>query len=257
MADEATAVKDEKVVVTATTTTTDSSATTPAVEQTAAKTTEAAVPYDRFQEVIKQKNSERQLRESYEARIKELESSRLPDGPMEDKLVKRLVAGGMKPEQAQLIADTAREANRETETRLRAQDNARSIDQWTKEIERSDPDYKKLKPQLEKAFDSLSEDEKRFSVSSPKGLEWFYNKVKLEHLSTEVAKARAEGVKQGYEGKAAKEGMGSDPKSGNTVPKALSFESIREGALKGMTDEEYKKRLPEINAILSKGPSRK
>lgn len=258
MADETTVVKDDKGAATTSASTTDSSATTPVVEKTTAKTSEAAVPYDRFQEVIKQKNSERQLREQYEARIKELESNRMPSGAVaQDKLVKRLVDGGMKPEAAQLIAETAREANRETEVRLQAQDNDRQVNNWTKEIERNDPDYSRLKPHLEKAFDLLSDKDKRFSVSSPQGLEWFYNKVKLEVLSEEVTKARAEGVKQGYEGKSQKEGMASDPKSGSNAPQALSFESIRSGALKGMTDEEYKKRLPEINAILAKGPSRK
>ncbi len=256
MADEQTVVK-EKVEESTSTTNSDGSVKTPSGEKLETKTTEQAVPYDRFQEVIKQKNNEKLLREQYEARIKELET-RLPNGQAApDKLVKRLMDGGMKEDAAKLIAESNREAMREALAPITARENARAVDSWAKELERSDPDYKKLKPQLEKAFDELSDDEKRFAVSSPKGLEWFYKSVKSDVLGAEITKARAEGVKQGYESRSQKEGMATSPKSGTALDEPLTFESIRSGSLKKLSDEEYKKRLPEINAILSKGPTRK
>jgi len=236
----------------------EGSASTPVGEQPTAKTPEKEVPYDRFQEVIKQKNSEKQLREQYEARIKELEG-RLPNGQSTDSdlLLKRLVDGGLKPEAAKLIVETNREITRKALEPIQAREQARAVDSWVKELERGDPDYKKLKPELEKAFDALSDEEKRLAVSSPKGLEWFYKSVKSEVLGAEVSKAREAGVKQGYESKSLKEGMSSSPKSGTATETPLTFESIRSGAIKNMSDAEYAKRLPEINEILKKGPSRK
>ncbi len=257
MADEKEAVKDSSTGESASTGTTDSSVKTPVGEQPTTKTTESAVPYDRFQEVIKAKNAEKQLRESYEAKIRELESRQPSGAAGQDKLVQRLVAGGMKEDAAKLIADSNREAMKEALAPLQAKENARAVDSWVSDIERSDPDYKKLKPQLEKAFDELSYDEKRYAVSSRKGLEWFYKSVKADALTEQVSKARAEGVKEGYESKGQKEGMAGSPKSGTSHETPLTFESIREGAIKKLSDAEYTKRLPEINAILAKGPTRK
>ncbi len=233
----------------------ESSAKTPVGEQPTAKT-EAAVPYDRFQEVIKAKNAEKQLREQYEAKIKELET-RLPSQAGPDKLVQRLVAGGMKEDAAKLIAETTREANREAMAPITARENARAVDGWVKELERNDPDYKKLKPMLEKSFDELPDSEKQSIVSSPQGLERFYKSVKADALVGEIDKARAEGVKQGYESKGLKEGLSSSPKSGTAIEQPLTFESIRAGATKGWTDAQYKARQSEINAIVAKGPSQK
>lgn len=256
MADEQEVVKDGVAASTPASAQT-APAITPAGEQPAAKGTEKEVPYDRFQEVIKQKNEEKVLRQQYEAKIRELEG-RLPSGgSTPDKLVERLVAGGMNKESAKLIADAAREANQEAMAPIHARENARSVNEWVKDIERTDPEYKKLKPQLEKAFDALSNEEKQFAVSSQKGLEWFYKAVKSDALSEEVTKARAEGVKQGYESKSLKEGMAGTPKSGTALDEPLTFESIRSGAIKKLSDAEYQKRLPEINAILAKGPTRK
>ena len=253
MADEVKEVVKDAVVESTSTATADSSATTPVAEKATAKT-EAAVPYDRFQEVIKAKNSEKQLREQYEARIKELET-RLPTQAGPDKLVARLMAGGMKEDAAKLIAETTREANREAMAPIHQREKAQAVDGWVKDIERNDPDYKKLKPMLEKAFDELPDEEKQSIVSSPKGLERFYKSVKADVLELRVKEAHADGVKQGYEGKVSKEGMGSGPKSGTAQATVLTFESIRAGAVKGMSDAEYLKRLPEINAIVAKGPS--
>jgi len=257
MADEKEVVKDQ-VTVSTPETTTDSSATTPVGEKPTAKTTVEAVPYDRFQEVIKQKNAEKVLREQYEARIKELET-RLPSGvpAAQDKIVQRLVAGGMKEDAAKLIAEAQREAQREAMAPYEAKENARAVQSWAKELERSDPDYKKLAPELAKAFDALSDEDKRLAVSSPKGLEWFYKSVKSEVLGAEVSKAREAGVKQGYESKSLKEGMSGTPKSSTATEEPLTFESIRAGALKKMSDAEYIKRKPEIDAIVAKGPTRK
>ncbi len=249
------AVKDEVVSGSAAETSTDSPVKTPVDEKSTTKTTEKEVPYDRFQEVIKQKNQEKQLREQYEAKIKELEG-RLPN-PGQDRMVQRLVAGGMKEDAAKLIADATREEQRHALEPVLRQRKDDDVKNWTRELERSDPEYKKLKPQLEKAFDELPDEEKMSVVSSPKGLERFYKSVKADALVEEVSKARASGVKQGYENKGQKEGMSSTPKSGTATETALTFESIRAGALKGMSDADYVKRLPEINAILAKGPSRK
>ncbi len=256
MADEQVVVKDPVVASTSTTTQADP-VTTPAGEQPATKTTEKEVPYDRFQEVIKQKNEEKLLRQQYEAKIKELET-RLPNGQAApDRAVQRLVAGGMKQDAAQLIADTMREEQRAAMAPIQERENARSIEQWRKEIERSDPDYKKLKPQLAKAFDELSNEDKQLAISSPKGLEWFYKSVKSEALAQDVAKAHEAGVKQGYENKGLKEGMSSTPKSGTALETPITFESIRAGAIKKMSDAEYMKRKPEIDAIVAKGPTQK
>ena len=256
MADEVKTEVKDAVVEASTTTVADSPVTTPVAEQATTKTSET-VPYDRFQEVIKQKNGEIELRKQYEARIKELEIRQASGPAAPDKAVQRLVALGLKEDVAKAFAETNREEIRAAIAPLQARENSRSMDSWIKDIERSDPDYKKLKPQLEKAFDALSDDAKRLAVSSPQGLEWFYKSVKSDVLGDEVTKARAAGVKEGYENKDRKAGMGSSPKSGTSVEEPLSFESIRGGAIKKMSDSEYAKRLPEINAILAKGPSRK
>jgi len=256
MADEVKEVVKDGVVSGSTAdASTDGSVKTPVDEKSTTKATEKEVPYDRFQEVIAQKNKEKQLREQYEAKIKELEG-RLPN-PGQDRMVQRLVAGGMKEDAARLIADTTREEQRRALEPIMRQRKDEDVKTWTRELERSDPDYKKLKTQLAKAFDELPDEEKMSVVSSPQGLERFYKAVKADSLTEEISKARAEGVKQGYETKSLKEGLVSGTKSGTAVDEPLTFESIRAGALKKMSDEEYMKRQSEINAIVAKGPSRK
>lgn len=214
---------------------------------TASPGSENRVPQQRFNEVITQRNRERELREQYESKIRELEARQPQDTSKSDALTKRLVEKlGMSPEAASEVVAVQREAARlergDIEGRLRQYE----VKSWSDSLAQKHKDYSQLLPEMEKVFNEMSDQEQMHTMASPKSLEMFYKAVRADSMEKQLQGKFNEGANAAYQNKATKVGMSSLPGQSNSQQQtAISRESIAK-----MSSAEYQKRLPEINAWL-------
>lgn len=219
-----------------------------------AKAPENKVPQTRFNEVIHERNRERELREQYEARIRELESQRSMGAPGKDAVVEaevqRLVKTlDMSEEAARGIVETNRNLLRAEREQMAREQNRNELSQWAVRKAQADPMYKELDPELDRAFSSLPPQRQMKIANDPDLLDMFYENVKASVLLSKSKQSFEKGASQAYETKGAKQAVTSMPGGSSSVGKtALSRESLRK-----MSPEEYKRRLPEINEALIKG----
>lgn len=226
----------------------------PAGEQSAAQGSDNRIPYPRFQQVIDERNQERAVREQQEARIRDLESrvsgASAQQQPSVDAEVERLVKElNMAPEAARAIVATqvaiAQRAQQGTNQQLRQYE----LRDWSRALEQKHSDYKELIPDMEKAFSELQPMERNLVVSSPVGLEMFYNHVRSNKVNQKLKESFNQGANQAYANKAQKQAVSSVP---GTSSGSQSNKLTREG-IKNMSLSEYQKRLPEINQALKEG----
>lgn len=219
----------------------------------AAKAPENKIPQSRFNDVIQERNSEREARERLEARIRELESVR-SEGPkrvsVADLEVKRLVEKlGMEESAAREIVATYQNLSQAQKQEQEAQRMRVDADTWASRKAESDPVYRELEPELDKSYSSLSPKMQFDIAHNPELLEMFYENVKARHLGSKSKESYSKGVEDAYKGKAAKQAVSSVPGSSSSVGKT----QLTRKAVAEMSIAEYTKRLPEINEAVRNG----
>lgn len=225
-------------------------ATPPSGEQPGAKTvSENRVPQSRFSEVVKERNRERELREQYESKIRDMESRLAGAQPKqnEDADADRLVAElGMDKDAAKKLLGTVRSVSQKQNEAVQMRLRQFEIAEWERNMRSKYKDYDQLGPSMEKVFNSLSPDAQRLAVADPMGLELLYSRAKIESSEKVAEEAFQRGAESTRASTDLKKALSSAPGSGTPAPKApLSAESIA-----SMDIKTYKERLPEINEWL-------
>lgn len=220
----------------------------------AAKAPENKIPQGRFNEVIQERNTEREARERLEARIRELESVRTEGAPkrqsVADLEVKRLVDKlGMEESAAREIVITYQNLNQAQRQEQEAQRMRVDAETWASRKAESDPVYKDLEPELDKSYSSLSQQMQYQIATNPEMLEMFYENVKAKHLGSKSKESYSKGVDDAYKTKMTKQAVSSAPGVSSSVGKT----QLTRKSLADMSTAEYMKRLPEINEAISKG----
>lgn len=228
---------------------------TSASEQSSAEqgSEQSRVPYQRFHEVVEQRNEERRSREATEARFRELES-RLPQGQAREdhleveaqRLAKEL---GLKPEAAKAILKSsqviAREERREVEAKMQRYD----VQAWSNALSQKHKDFGSIAPEMDKVYSTLDKATQQMVTSSPASLEMFYGYVKSMKSEGQTQEAFANGTKQAYESKAVKQAVSGVSGTASKGAKG----KLTQAAISAMSNKEYKERLPEINRAIAAG----
>ena len=227
-------------------------ATTPTTEQVEASSTqENKIPQSRFNEVIEQRNADRARAEALESRLRALESQKPGASPKETLVeaeVKRLVTKlQMSEEAAREIVQTNINIQQAHRNEQEARQRQVEASQWAGQKAAKDPDYKVLEPELDRQFSSLPSHMQAFIANNPSALEMFYDSVKSRHSTSKAKEAFGKGADEAYKTKQLKQAV-SSTSGGSATPSKSGIENWRSWPL-----DEYKKRLPEINAALAKG----
>lgn len=213
------------------------------------------IPYPRFNQVIQERNQERERREAVENRLRDMESRLMGERPNTqghsyvEAEVQRLKTQLQLPEETarafvQSQSNIAKAERAEVEQRLRVYE----VNEWSRSLESKYKDYRDLVPAMEKAFANLSDRDRSMVASSPFQLESFYHYVKSQAGPVADKNAFEAGAKAAYDNQQIKKALSSAP-GASTQPKA----PITREAIKNMSVKEYKDRLPEINEALAKG----
>lgn len=228
-----------------------SQANPPAEENSAPPAPTKVVPYPRFSEVVHERNREREMREQYEARIRELEAQR--SGSTNKSALDRLAAKlqselsmeeGPARKLAAIQLEAAEQVAKSQTEQLRQQTHSYEIDSWTRNLAMSYPDFESVKPAMEKVFQSLRPEAQDLAVSSQDGLEMLYHKAKATVAGDKSKAAFDKGVQQAYGNKGLKAAVSSAPSMGATGGKLpLTKENLAK-----MSDKEFIERKAEIDA---------
>ena len=213
-------------------------------------TKENRVPQSRFNEVVQEKNRERELREMYEARIRELETRPSVQPQQESVLeaqVKRLVKNLDMDEKAARELLSAQDAIAQSQRQqLEARQSQFQAEEWARNKAQNDSDWKDIEPELDKEFSRKTPQMQHAIASNREMLEMFYDSVKSKHLTGKAKEAYSRGSQAAYEAKQVKQAVSSTPgTSSGSQSTALTREAINK-----MTPEEYRKRQPEINEAI-------
>ena len=230
-------------------------ANTPTVENTGAiKAPENKIPQSRFNDVIQERNSEREARERLEARIQELESARSESAPkrqsVADLEVQRLVKNlGMEEAAAREIVKTYQNLNQAQRREHEAAQSRFQAENWAAQKAEKDPVYKDLEPELDKSFSALKPEMQQFVAQNADALEMFYESVKSKHNGSKSKDSYSKGADDAYKNKMTKQAVSSVVGTSSSVGKT----ALTRKSLAAMPDAEYMKRLPEINEAIRNG----
>lgn len=213
---------------------------------------ENRIPQSRFNEVISERNRERDRVAQLESRLQQLESGAMgapQKDPVIDAEVKRLVSRtGMSEEAAKEIVESSRNVARAERSQLELQQRMTQAEQWIAQKAQNDPMYKSLEPELDKSFNTLSPQMRRVISTDPEALEMFYDSVRARVSDGKAKEAFNKGASAAYENKATKAAVASVPGSGTSVKPALTREAIRK-----MSVKEFTERQSEINEAIKSG----
>lgn len=227
---------------------------TPTAEDAgAAKGPENKIPQGRFNEVIQERNSEREARERLEARIRELELSRsepVKQTSVADLEVKRLVEKlGMEEAAAREIVATYQNLNQHQAREQEAARGRVQAETWAAQKAEKDPVYREIEPMLDKSFSSMNPEMQQFVARNADALEMFYESVKSKHLASKSKGEYSKGADDAYKNKMTKQAVSSVPGGASPVGKtALTRKSVAD-----MPIAEYVKRQAEINEAVRNG----
>jgi hypothetical protein len=228
-------------------------ANTPAGENTGANANqgENRIPQSRFNEVIEQRNREREMREQYEKRIRDLEQNQPNPAvkSVEDQEVDRLVSRlNLSKEAAREIvqssANVAKAQRQVVDQRLQQYE----LNGWREQLTRQYPDYQATEAKMAEVWNTLEPHERQLALSSRRGLEMLYSYAKGQGLGQVINQAREQAANEVYDNKLVKQAVSSVPGASAKATAPLNAASIA-----AMSIEEYKRRLPEINEALTKG----
>jgi len=227
---------------------------TPSGEQLeAVKAPENKIPHARFNEVIQERNLEREARERLEARIRELESVR-QEGPkrssVADLEVKRLVEKlGMEESAAREIVNTYQNLNQANRNEQEAARQRQDAFAWADQKGKADPSYKEVEPELDRSFSALRPEMQQYVAQNPEALEMFYESVKAKHFAGKSKDSYSKGAEDALKNKLAKQAVSSVPGSSTSGGKAV----LTRKGIAALGNDEYMRRLPEINEAIKNG----
>ena len=232
-------------------------ANTPTVENTGAAKPENKIPQSRFNDVIQERNSEREARERLERRIQELESRGSVEQPkrasVADLEVQRLVKElGMEEAAAKSIVQTYQNLSMAQRREQEAAQSRFQAENWAAQKAQNDPVYKDIEPELDRSFSSLKPEMQHFIAQNADALEMFYEGVKAKHASSKSKESYSKGTEDALKNKGLKQAVSS-------VPGASSQGGKTELTRKAIADmikndiSQYVKRLAEINEAVRNG----
>lgn len=215
------------------------------------------IPYDRFKEVIDEKNALNTKLKEIEDRLNKQEQTAFSQAEVEkaNRAVQKLMAQGVDESVAKLLADTMAEiAEEKVSTRVAPVEQMsakREVDSWVQDFARSHNDYDELKPRMEEVFSKLPEPMKNMVVADKLGLEMLYRYVKGVESESAVAKAKQDGRNEAYNNQKLKTAISGTP---NSAPTQKNTPSVAD--IESMSIEQYRelvKKYPGgVDELLSK-----
>lgn len=226
-------------------------------EQGLGQSNENRVPQSRFNEVIEQRNRERQMREQYESEIQRLRTAVSAPLTQQKPLIEAEAEAmaeelGMDKKAALRILQANEKVVQHREQALQAQLQQYQLGAWQEGLKAKYKDYNELSPKMAAAFDALPQNEQMRVLGSPVALEMFYHYVKGQNIDSTIKSATEQAAANAYQNKLAKQAATSMPGASSAKPAgALSREAIL-----NMPHDEYTRRLPEVNAWLAEQAKR-
>lgn len=232
--------------------------TPPTGEQPGSSAPENRIPQKRFNEVVQERNRERETRELYEQRIRDLESRQSVQVPQRESVIdvqaKRLAAKlGMDESAAREILESSAAIHQAERAKVEQRQSQFRAEEWARNKAKDDSDYAAIEPELDRAFSALGEQQKHVVATDPNMLEMFYESVRSKHLGNKAKEAYSKGAEEAYKAKQVKQAVSSvSGGSANNGKSKLTLEDIQSGAVSRMSDKEYRERQSEINALLER-----
>lgn len=213
---------------------------------------EKHIPYDRFKQVIDERNQERVQREAAESRLRDLSSPRLdPTHSETEKIVKNYVAAGLSEQAARILVDNQLNLVRSQQVDLKQELHGYKVNEWTRELKDQFKDYAEVSGEADKQFSSMSPQEQMEVMGSRRALHTFFKSVRADVLEKKMSQSYSDGANNAYKNQQLKQGMGNLPGKGPASPGGAI---TRAELLRLASDPEaYRKRLPEINEALKRG----
>ena len=225
--------------------------TTPPAEENSAVDFQVRVPKSRLDEVIHQRNRERELADALRRENEELKARQSGGAKSNvDALAARFVSElGMGEEAARKMAviqlETSESMAKAQTQQLREQAHRQDVDSWGRAINDKYGDYKTVAPAMEKLWSELPPQTRDLVVSSQAGLEMLYHRAKADLVDNKAVYEK--GVNAGYENKGLKKAISSVPSMGANGGKA----PISREYLQKISTKEFIERKGEIDAWLS------
>jgi hypothetical protein len=211
--------------------------------------TDNRIPKQRFDQVIEQRNRERELRAQYESRIRELETRQSPQtqtNPIEVES-KRLAAKlNIKEEAAREILESSGAIARSERQAVEQQLQRYEFNRWQENLTNKYKDYQELSPKMTEVWNTLPEHERQAVVSSPYRLEMFYHYVKGQNVDGMIDAAKTKAASDAYNNKQLKQAVTSTPGASSAKPNGQLSQKV----IADMSIEEFQKRHNEINTWL-------
>ncbi len=231
-------------------------ANTPAAEHAVAAKPENKIPQSRFNDVIQERNSEREARERLESRVRELESGKSEQfkrPSVADAEVQRLVKElDMEESAARAIVKTYENLNAAQRRDHEVAQSRFQAETWATQKAEKDPLYKSIEPELDRSFSALKPEMQTFIASNADALEMFYDSVKSRHVGSQSKDSYSKGAEDALKNKLAKQAVSSVPGSSNSGGKtALTRKSIADMIKNDIS--QYVKRQAEINEAVRNG----
>ena len=213
---------------------------------------EKHIPYDRFKQVIDERNQERVQREAAESRLRDLNTPRLdPTRSEVEKTVQNYVAAGLSEQAARILVDNQLNLVRSQQVELKNELHGYKVNEWTRELKEQFKDYAEVSGEADKQFSSMSPQEQMEVMGSRRSLHTFFKSVRSDLLDKKLSSSYAAGADNAYKNQQLKQGMGNVPGKGAAAPSgAITREELTRLA---NDPAAFAKRLPEINEALKRG----
>lgn len=228
------------------------STTPPAGEQPVVGNSEQRIPKQRFDQVVDQRNREREIRTQYENRIRELEQRQngsVAQPSIIDRETERLVNKlGMNKDAAKELLESISGVAKAERGQVEQQLQRYEMQHWQEGLAAKYKDYRELEPKMAEIWNQMPQHEQMSVVSSPRQLEMLYHYAKSQNFDGAVDDARKQGAEQAYANKLAKQAVSSTVGASGLKPGG----ALNRKAIDQMSIEEYTRRRPEINAWLEK-----
>ena len=190
-----------------------------------AKPAPGPVPYDRFSEVVKEKNEFKERLATLEAKLAKPAQPSLAEKAAA-KLAQRGVDPSVAPALGEVLVEIAGEAAHEKLTPFEQAQSQREMADWLKDFKKEHKDYDSLKPQMYEVYSTFSPKAQELIVSDPKSMELLYSHVKRAALEKQVNEAYQKGVDDAYANRATKAAVSSTPSSATPAQPKLTPEYI-------------------------------
>ena len=219
------------------------------------KVPEKSVPYNRFQQVIAQKNDITVRFADLENRLKTQEafSRQSVTVGQDNKHLKKLVDAGMEEGLAKTFMEsmegTAKEYLEERVAPLEQYRVQAEVNEWSERFSRSHSDYAELEPVMYEVFQKLPETTRNIIASDPKGLELLYSHAKMLKLEAGQEGKVQEGIESAYANKSLKQAIAGT--TGTAVPPNSG--DVSRKSINDMSLEEYTKNREDIIASMRSG----